>query len=395
MSYSMIGGHTFSYVLDLVTRRKYEEAKDVLHGELEKDPRNLALKQHLADVLALDGEADEACDVLSEIADEWARRGQPAKAITVLKKMQRLSPGKADEARLSRLVKEHQDSGNSLVSLYSQLGFTRDASASTVRAAEMDETMDLPAARRPTPPPEPAQTSLGAEISVEQTFGIPRSGTVMAVDGGGRLGADDERTFVFKLPAGLASRGGILEPEDDLSGDAIPAAAGVSPSPISASPRPGPSPAPQAPAPKQRNRSPLFSDFSEDELLAVISGLNLVSFEPGDVIMSEGEPGGSLFVLTEGTVKAFVKDQHGKNHRIRVMGEGTFFGEVSILTGSPRSATIVAATRCELLELDRAALDDISARQPRVHLVLKAFCGTRLNSAAEALVRRQRQKTMH
>lgn len=379
----MIGGHTFSYVLDLVTRRKYEEAKDVLHGELEKDPRNLALKQHLADVLALDGEADEACDVLSEIADEWARRGQPAKAITVLKKMQRLSPGKADEARLSRLVKEHQDSGNSLVSLYSQLGFTRDASASTVRAADMDETMDLPAARKPTPPPEPPQ------ISVEQTFGIPKSGTVMAVDGGGRLGADDERTFVFKLPAGLASRGGILEPEDDVSGDALPAAvAKAAPSTLR--------PEPPAPAPKQQKaRSPLFSDFSEDELLAVISGLNLASFEPGDVIMSEGEPGGSLFVLTEGTVKAFVKDQHGKNHRIRVMGEGTFFGEVSILTGSPRSATIVAATRCELLELDRAALDDISARQPRVHLVLKAFCGTRLNSAAEALVRRQRQKTMH
>lgn len=378
----MIGGHTFSYVLDLVTRRKYEEAKDVLHGELEKDPRNLALKQHLADVLALDGEADEACDVLSEIADEWARRGQPAKAITVLKKMQRLSPGKADEARLSRLVKEHQDSGNSLVSLYSQLGFTRDASASTVRAADMDETMDLPAARTPTPPPAPPQ------ISVEQTFGIPKSGTVMAVDGGGRLGADDERTFVFKLPAGLASRGGILEPEDEMSGDAIPAAVAKA-APSTSRPEP------PAPAPKQKARSPLFSDFSEDELLAVISGLNLASFEPGDVIMSEGEPGGSLFVLTEGTVKAFVKDQHGKNHRIRVMGEGTFFGEVSILTGSPRSATIVAATRCELLELDRAALDDISARQPRVHLVLKAFCGTRLNSAAEALVRRQRQKTMH
>lgn len=381
----MIGGHTFSYVLDLVTRRKYEEAKDVLHGELEKDPRNLALKQHLADVLALDGEADEACDVLSEIADEWARRGQPAKAITVLKKMQRLSPGKADEARLSRLVKEHQDSGNSLVSLYSQLGFTRDASASTVRAAEMDETMDLPAARRPTPPPQTP------EISVEQTFGIPRSGTVMAVEGGGRLGADDERTFVFKLPAGLASRGGILEPEDDVSGDAIPASNAPAPAPS----RPGAEAPAPLPAPKQKARSPLFSDFSEDELLAVISGLNLASFEPGDVIMSEGEPGGSLFVLTEGTVKAFVKDQHGKNHRIRVMGEGTFFGEVSILTGSPRSATIVAATRCELLELDRAALDDISARQPRVHLVLKAFCGTRLNSAAEALVRRQRQKTMH
>jgi hypothetical protein len=375
----MIGGHTFSYVLDLVTRRKYEEAKDVLHGELEKDPRNLALKQHLADVLALDGEADGPA-TCSEIADEWARRGQPAKAITVLKKMQRLA---GQGRRGPPLAAREGASGlsSSLVSLYSQLSHAGRERVHGARRRD-GRAQDLRGAARPAEAPQ---------ISVEQTFGIPRSGTVMAVDGGGRLGADDERTFVFKLPAGLASRGGILEPEDDASGDAIPASNAPAPAPS----RPGAEAPAPLPAPKQKARSPLFSDFSEDELLAVISGLNLASFEPGDVIMSEGEPGGSLFVLTEGTVKAFVKDQHGKNHRIRVMGEGTFFGEVSILTGSPRSATIVAATRCELLELDRAALDDISARQPRVHLVLKAFCGTRLNSAAEALVRRQRQKTMH
>ena len=91
--------------------------------------------------------------------------------------------------------------------------------------------------------------------------------------------------------------------------------------------------------------SPLFSDFSSDELVEVIKGLELLTYEAGDVIVAEGAPGDSLFVLTTGTVKAFVKDPDGHYHKVREMYEGAFFGEVSILTGKPRSATITAATR--------------------------------------------------
>ena len=47
-----------------------------------------------------------------------------------------------------------------------------------------------------------------------------------------------------------------------------------------------------------------------------------------------------------------------------VLGEGSFFGEISTLSGRPRSATITAAAACELLELDRVALDAISASSP-------------------------------
>jgi CRP-like cAMP-binding protein len=123
--------------------------------------------------------------------------------------------------------------------------------------------------------------------------------------------------------------------------------------------------------------SPLFKDFSVEELVAVIGGLNLITFERGQVILREGDPGNSLFMLTSGTVKAFVK-KDGKQVPIAELEEGAFFGEMSVLTGKPRSATIVAKEHCELLELDRTTLDGITQTHPHVRDVLQEFANQRL-----------------
>jgi hypothetical protein len=116
--------------------------------------------------------------------------------------------------------------------------------------------------------------------------------------------------------------------------------------------------------------TPLFGEFSEEELVEVIRGLTLQSFEPGDVIVTEGETGGSLFVVTTGLVKAFTRNDSGRSVKVRELGEGDFFGEISVMTGNPRSATVTAATPCELLELDRKTLDSIVAVHPHVWTVM-------------------------
>jgi cAMP-dependent protein kinase regulator len=103
-----------------------------------------------------------------------------------------------------------------------------------------------------------------------------------------------------------------------------------------------------------------------------MQGLRLLSFEPGDIVISEGDPGDSLFVIASGIAKAFVR-RDGKQALARSMGEGTFFGEISILSGKPRTATVTAATQCELLELDKATLDAITAKHPNVRQLLEDF----------------------
>jgi cAMP-dependent protein kinase regulator len=130
-------------------------------------------------------------------------------------------------------------------------------------------------------------------------------------------------------------------------------------------------------------RSPLFGDFSREELLEVVRGLELRSYDAGAILVSEGEPGDSLFLLTHGAVRAFVKTPTGHNVEVRRMEEGEFFGEVSLLSGGTRSATVTAATPCELLELDRRTLDDIARRHPRVRTIIEEFYAERAGSPSE------------
>jgi cAMP-dependent protein kinase regulator len=128
--------------------------------------------------------------------------------------------------------------------------------------------------------------------------------------------------------------------------------------------------------------SPLFRDFTVDEMVAVIEGLKLLAFERGAVILREGQPGASLYMLTSGRVRAFRKDPaSGKQLKIGDLLEGAFFGEMSILSGKPRMASIVALTRCELLELDRPTLDGITKTHPHVWDVLREFAEERARAA--------------
>jgi CRP-like cAMP-binding protein len=136
--------------------------------------------------------------------------------------------------------------------------------------------------------------------------------------------------------------------------------------------------------------NPLFEDFTEEELLAFIHGLKLLTFEPGDVIITEGEPGQSVFILTTGSVKVFVRGPEHRSVPLGALGEGSFFGEISTLSGRPRSATITAAAACEILELDRASLDAISASHPRVRSVLEAFSAARAADPEAARARGER-----
>lgn len=129
---------------------------------------------------------------------------------------------------------------------------------------------------------------------------------------------------------------------------------------------------------KPRISSPLFADFSEDDLVAVIQGLELVSYVPGDILILEGDPGTSLFVITSGVVRAFVRQPDGKNKMVREMGEGSFFGEISVLSGKPRTATVTAKTPVEALILERKILDQIGKTHPSVRTTLQKFAAERL-----------------
>ena len=117
------------------------------------------------------------------------------------------------------------------------------------------------------------------------------------------------------------------------------------------------------------------------ETLEIFRNIN-AQILPGEIVVSEGEPGDSLFILTSGLVRTYVRQPGGRNEQVRELKDGDFFGEISLLSGLPRSATITAATRCDLLEMDRPTLDSILQSHPRVMSVLEQFALERAGQGA-------------
>jgi CRP-like cAMP-binding protein len=134
-------------------------------------------------------------------------------------------------------------------------------------------------------------------------------------------------------------------------------------------PPPPPPRAPAGPLPT----IPLLSSLSAAQLRHVIQHVEVRMLGPGDVVVRQGDRGGSLFVIVEGRVRVMVDERE-----IAFIGEGGFFGELGVITDYPRSATIVAAEPTQLLELSRKLLSEVVADSPEVLRTLLRFFRDRL-----------------
>jgi len=447
-------------VVSLIAAKKYARAIEVLKAQLRKKGANPSLRMQLADVLMLADKRNEAISLLLPLADQYANEGFAAKAVSVLKKVQKIDPGRRDvDARLARLIEEKQreavvlppvgapgpfgeaaaadagrDGGDVL-----EIGFSMapiSVSVPQPSPAPMAEPATEPAPMlaaeplpvleaEPAPPtvvePLPALELAPAAVPVVEpelppvmeaepvapleaealpeieAEPLPAAAAAPGEDGGiedydllyaGEGDAEEAplaAEWVEEEPAEAMSAGQFADELMSLVDSVFQESKAAAPAPAAAAPASGA--APTRPG-TQIVVSPLFRDFSVDEMVAVIEGLKLLSFERGDVILRQGQPGASLYMLTSGSVRAFRKDAaSGKQVPIGDLNEGAFFGEMSVLTGAPRAASIVALTRCELLELDRPTLDGITATHPRVWDVLREFAAQRSAALVSRMAR--------
>lgn len=144
---------------------------------------------------------------------------------------------------------------------------------------------------------------------------------------------------------------------------------------------------------KELQSSTLFSSFEREALVEIVASTELRSYDEGDIIVTEGEPGSSLFLIVGGRVKVFTRTDDGGNLQLAELGPGDFFGEVSLLSGKPRTATITARTQVTAIELDRASVDRIAENHPEVKKVLEDFYERRAQETVEAVIRRLRDSS--
>ncbi|HVT03574.1 MAG TPA: cyclic nucleotide-binding domain-containing protein [Thermoanaerobaculia bacterium] len=321
---------------ELIARKNYRKATEMLEAQLHADRKNAYVRQQLADVYVLAGEKRRGVQLLNALADDFARDGFAAKSIAVLKKIQRLEPGRVDvDAKLANIINMRDAEQQSI---QARRGLYRG------KLQSLDEYQ-----------PELAE---GPKDATEPVSAVPSPVPFIAPTPEDR----DEVELEIELEDGHPQE----EWETETSQDA----------------------AAEESAAKIPNMAttPLFSSFSADELVSLIQGFRLLSYEPGDIVVTEGAPGDSLFIITSGNVKAFVRGRDGSYRKVRDMGDGDFFGEISLLTGSNRTATVTAASHCELLELDKAAVDSVTSTHPKVLETLQKFSDSRVRSDAENLV---------
>ena len=140
-------------------------------------------------------------------------------------------------------------------------------------------------------------------------------------------------------------------------------------------------------------RSPVFEILSTEERDALVKEMDLESHDEGAVIISEGETGSSMYVIASGEVKVYTRGPGNTGSLyLAKLSEGDFFGEVSVLTGKPRTATITASQRTELLRLDKEKLDNALATYPGIRAVLDDFYKKRAKHTVEAMIETLKKK---
>ncbi len=111
-------------------------------------------------------------------------------------------------------------------------------------------------------------------------------------------------------------------------------------------------------------RSELFAMLGSEELRRVAAESRRQAFTAGSAVVREGESGQSLFVVVEGVLDVTFSRRGQHPGRVRMLVPGGMFGEHSLLTGAPRSATVTARTDSILFEVTRAALLPVLEHNP-------------------------------
>lgn len=143
--------------------------------------------------------------------------------------------------------------------------------------------------------------------------------------------------------------------------------------------------------PELSRRIPLFSDCTTAELLRIEKKMQKVSFNPGSVIFGRGDAGDALYVIRDGEVEVLAPGMEEGDEDLSVarLMPGDLFGEMALVMGQPRTATVRAATEVRCLRLPREYFEELmrddSVLALKVYKQLTIILSHRLMDTTERL----------
>lgn len=130
---------------------------------------------------------------------------------------------------------------------------------------------------------------------------------------------------------------------------------------------------------------PFFSSLSKEERKEVTDTATLHGFSAGELIICEGDPGRSIYVIINGRVKIFARDYKRKEFDLAVLEPGDFFGEMAFFTGKPRPVSAMAEGTTLLMELSYTSMRKLVQENPAVKEVLLEYYVARLKKIKKKL----------
>ncbi len=129
----------------------------------------------------------------------------------------------------------------------------------------------------------------------------------------------------------------------------------------------------------------IFARLPERDLDAVIGIMSERGYRKDEVIFHADDPGSVLFILKTGTVKISIRDKNGREDILKVLYPADFFGEMSILDGQHRSATVTSIEKSTALVVKGEHFIDLIARCPQIALNMLVLLSRRIRKTDEKI----------
>jgi small-conductance mechanosensitive channel/CRP-like cAMP-binding protein len=130
---------------------------------------------------------------------------------------------------------------------------------------------------------------------------------------------------------------------------------------------------------------PVFTPLSDEQVRTLVEGAELQMFTTGETLVREGDRGESLFVIRSGAVAIVKSQEGGPATKMTTLGRGDFFGEMSLLTGEPRTASIVAEVETEVVVVNKEAFARVITADTGILPGLSDVLESRARDTAEKL----------
>ena len=149
---------------------------------------------------------------------------------------------------------------------------------------------------------------------------------------------------------------------------------------------------------KTLKRVELFKQMTDDELHKLSERLKYAPFAKGNIISRQGAIAHWLYIIIHGDAEVFLEAANGERHMLNVLTDGNFFGEMGMMTGAPRTASVIAKTDVECYRLDKVAFEEIILERPGIADEISNILverRTQLDSALQNLDEETKDKTIH